>query len=300
MLATRVTPTATPTLAAGRLVRDLVALTKPRVTLMVVLTALGGACLAPEPIGRVRMAATLLAIALLVGSANTLNCYLERDSDRYMARTRNRPLPAGRLQGWVGLMWGLVLAAVALPALMWSSNAITAWLGLLSVTSYVCLYTPLKRRSPWALYVGAVPGALPPLMGYTASHGAIAASGVCAFLLLLVWQIPHFLAIAIFRRSEYAQAGLRSLPVVAGEVVASRHLLASIALLIPVSGLAWWLDVGAAFSGILSMIVAAVWLLYALWSRTRLPTRAWARRSFVSSLLYLSVVIGAIVVNTPT
>lgn len=298
MQAAQPTSAVRPTPTAAHLVKDLVALAKPRVTAMVVLTALGGAWLAPEALDPLRITATLVAIALLVGSANTLNCYLERDSDKHMARTMHRPLPAGRLQAWVGLAWGLLLAAVALPALAWSSNAITTWLGLLSLTSYVCLYTPLKRCSPWALHVGAVPGALPPLMGFTASHGQIAAAGVCAFLLLLVWQLPHFLSIAIFRRAEYARAGLRSLPVVEGDAVASRHLLVSIGLLIPIGALPWWLGVGAAMSSAISVAAAAAWGIYALSTQRHVTTRAWARRNFAASLLYLLVVLAALVLNT--
>lgn len=283
--------------SAAQVACDLVLLTKPRVTSMVVLTALSGVCISPDASSGERTAAMLFAVALLVGSANALNCWLERESDKHMARTRKRPLPSGRLDSRLGLLWGLGLAALALPSLLLTANALTALLGAFALLSYVCVYTPLKRYSPWALHVGAVPGALPPLMGYTASHGRLGPAGVALFFVLLVWQLPHFLTIAIFRKDEYARAGLRSLPVVAGEAAARRQAIVCIALLLFAGGLPSWLGVGRSAYAICATLAGASWLGYALYGLRTLPIQVWARRNFVASLLYLVVIATALIAD---
>ncbi len=155
--------------------RDLVALTKPRITLMVIITTLGGLWLAPGEVPMVTILATLVATAMVVGAANTLNCWLERDSDAFMARTKNRPLPSGRLDPRWALGLGLALGAISVPVLTLVVNPLTGLLAAIALVSYVWIYTPMKQRSPAALLVGSVPGALPPLMGWTIGHAPAAA-----------------------------------------------------------------------------------------------------------------------------
>src|SRR5690606_12849555 len=189
-------------LRSHRTLRDLIALTKPRITLMVVITAAGGAYLSPARLEPFRMAILLLTMSMIVGGANALNCYLERDSDRFMARTASRPLPSGRLAPSWGLVVGLGLGLSSLPLPAYFVNGLTAVLDAVALVSYVAIYTPMKQASPTALLVGAVPGALPPLMGWTGATGSLDAPGFVLFGILFLWQIPHFLAISVFRQEE--------------------------------------------------------------------------------------------------
>ena len=165
------------TLNASQVMVDLLSLTKPRLSSEVLFTAVGGMWLAPGKLSPVRALVVLLATAGTVGAANALNCYLERDSDQFMARTRNRPLPAGRMEPAIALWFGISLGALSLPALAIASNALTAMLGLTALLSYVLVYTPMKAKSSAAMWVGGIPGALPPLMGWTAVTGAMDAPG---------------------------------------------------------------------------------------------------------------------------
>ena len=153
---------------------DLLSLTKPRLSSLVLFTTAGGMWLAPAGMSAARAAATLLSTAGIIGAANALNCYFERNTDRLMKRTRNRPLPAGRIDPPVALWFATSLAAISVPALALASNLLTAVLGVAALVLYVFAYTPLKARTWLAMLVGAVPGALPTLMGWTAASGSIA------------------------------------------------------------------------------------------------------------------------------
>ena len=193
---------------------DVVALTKPRITRMVVFTAAAGMWLAPAgTVHAATLIAALIGTVMVVSSANALNMYLERDIDAQMVRTANRPLPSGRMHPSVALGVGMGLALFAVPLLSMLVNPITSLLGTLALVIYVWGYTPLKQRSWFAVVVGAVPGALPPLMGWTAATGKIGAPGVALFAIMFFWQIPHTLAITIFRDAEYRKAGFQTLPV---------------------------------------------------------------------------------------
>ena len=200
---------------AGTL-RDLVSLIKPRITFLVITTSAGGLWLAPGTPGLTRSIIAVLAIAAVVMSANALNCWMERVSDRAMTRTMNRPLPAGRLDPKIALVFGLALGAISVPVLALLVNPITGELGAIALIMYVWMYTPLKQKTWTALLVGAVPGAMPPLMGWTAATGHVELPGVVLFAVLFIWQIPHFIAISVFRQSEYERAAIRVLPSVVG------------------------------------------------------------------------------------
>src|SRR5262245_42474538 len=191
---------------------DLVALAKPRITALVITTTAGGLWLAPVKVGMGVAGLTILGTSLIVAGANALNMYIEREIDGRMERTKDRPLPAGRLAPRIALWFGVVLSVAAVPILAIGVNATTALLAVLANLSYVLAYTPLKQRSHWALLVGAVPGAMPPLLGWTAATGTIGAGGLVLFGILFLWQVPHFLAISIFRKEEYARAGLKVMP----------------------------------------------------------------------------------------
>lgn len=215
--------------------RDLVALTKPRLASLVLWNTAGGLWLAGARFRTANDWNALIGTTLAVAGAHVLNGYIERDTDALMNRTRNRPLPAGRVEPGFALAMGVILSVVSVPWLWVGTNPLTAMLGALALVSYVAVYTPMKTRSPWALWVGALPGALPPLMGYTAFTGRIAAPGLALFGVLFLWQLPHFLAIALMGKDDYARASIRTVVAVHGEAVARRQIVATTAVLIPVS-----------------------------------------------------------------
>jgi heme o synthase len=278
-------------------IRDLVALTKPRITLMVVLTAAGGMWLAPVSPSLVSMVVALVSLALVVSSANAFNCYLERDIDKLMRRTAKRPLPAARLSPRPALAFAIGLGVVSIPALFVFVNPLTAILGVASLAIYVLVYTPMKQRSPAALLVGAVPGAMPPLMGWTAATGTLDWAGLVLFGILFLWQLPHFIAISVFRESEYTRAGLKVLPAVRGRRVAYVHAVLWAALLVPVSLVLGPLGVAST----VYTVVAAIAGLY-FFAMTVLelrPSRGerGARRVFVASLVYLPILMATLMAS---
>ncbi len=188
--------------------KTFVELTKPRLTLMALATAFAGFFMGHE--GPLEWAPVLKAMGgvLLIGaSVNALNQVAERDLDKFMKRTQPRPLPSGRLSPENALVFGVVLLAAGLAWLFLLTNRLTALLGLSTAVSYLLVYTPLKRVTPWNTVAGALPGALPVLMGYAASAGRIDARSLSYFIFLFVWQLPHFFAIAWIYREDYARAG---------------------------------------------------------------------------------------------
>jgi heme o synthase len=281
---------------AARL-RDVLELTKPRITSFVVLTAAMGAWLAPRPPGAGKTGVFLAATALLVASANILNCWLERESDGRMVRTRNRPLPAGRLDPWGALALGLGMGAFAVPMLALATNPKTALLGAVAHATYVLLYTPLKRVTPHALLVGAVPGALPPLMGWTAATGEASAAGWVLFGLLFFWQLPHFVAITLYLEEDYRRGGLQVLPVARGAESARRHLLAYTSLLF----LAGFGPAAAGLAGTAYVVTAAglggIFLVLAAAGVRARAGGAWARRTFLYSLVHLLVLLSVLLLD---
>lgn len=280
--------------------RDVVALGKPRITFMVLVTTAAGISLAPTPLSTARAVAALLGVALIVAAANAFNMYMERDVDALMRRTRDRPLPAGRLQPEIALGFGLFLAVLAVPLVRLAANPLTAGLSLGSLLLYVFAYTPLKRRSTLALIVGAVPGALPALIGWTASTGRFEAPGLAIFAVMFVWQIPHFIAISMFRADEYARAGLKVVPNQHGFDGARFRIvfwsLAQFAASLAVvrAGVGGRFYLGAAFA-----LGAVLLALCGLGLRAATPEqmRRWAKWFFLYSLVYLPVLFAALVIG---
>lgn len=275
--------------------RDLVTLTKPRVTVLVAATALAGVVIEPR-IGAAGWLA-VLATTLLVGAANALNCWVERDVDGLMARTRSRPLPSGRLEPALALAWGVAISFIALAALFAVGSALDLALGAASLVLYVGVYTPLKRVTPLALYVGAIPGAMPPVLARVAVTGELDAWAVMLFAIVYVWQVPHFLAIAIARRDEYAQAGLLAVPVVHGDDVAALHARVSVVLLTLASAAPLARAQGGLVYGLGATLAAALMLLAAHRRARSKSPQAWAKGLFVASLAYLPLVLGALALD---
>jgi len=278
--------------------RDLVSLTKPRITFLVITTSAGGLWLAPGTPGLTRSIIAVLAIAAVVMSANALNCWMERVSDRAMTRTMNRPLPAGRLDPKVALVFGLALGAVSVPVLTLLVNPITGVLGAIALIMYVWMYTPLKQKTWTALLVGAVPGAMPPLMGWTASTGHVELPGVVLFAVLFIWQIPHFIAISVFRQSEYERASIRVLPSVVGVPRAKWHMVLWCAALVPVSLLLTPLGVAGNVYLVVAAILGVVFLASCIAGlRSKGPETGWARRVFGVSLIYLTLLFAVLMAD---
>lgn len=289
--------TATRQATAWLTVRDLIALTKPRITLMVLVTAAGGMWLAPGTLDLSSMVIMLVTTGMVVGAANALNCYLERDSDRLMARTANRPLPDGRLQPAWALVLGIGMGLLSVPVLWEAVNPMTGLLGLFALLSYVAIYTPMKQWTPAALFVGAIPGALPPLMGWTAVTGTIDAPGMVLFGILFFWQIPHFIAISIFRQEEYERAGLKVLPSVSGirsaKIQAALYSFAlwAVSLLLVPYGLAGTLYF------VTALVAGALFFGESLRGFQAPDAKVWAKKFFVASLIYLTALFAALIVD---
>jgi protoheme IX farnesyltransferase len=276
---------------------SLVQLTKPGVGGLVMVTALAGALSAPGPRSTSKVLIALLGTALVVGAANTLNMYMERQSDALMTRTRTRPLPTGRVSPEVALIFGIVLATHGLPLLSLLVNPLTALLTAAALASYVFVYTPLKQVSPLALQVGAIPGALPPLIGWASVHGSLAAPAWALFAILLLWQLPHFLAIAIFRREEYARAGHQVLPVVKGVPATKRAIVGYSAIFVVATVLPYWLGMVSAVYLVLAALSGAAFLGYALVGLRESSGDRWARKLFRASMPHLVLVMTAFVLT---
>lgn len=278
---------------------DYLALTKPGIVRMCLIMTAGGLWLAPVRASWSVWLAALIGSSLAVASANAFNMVWERDGDRLMGRTRNRPLAARRIGVLGSSLFAGALGLAAMLVLGLGTNLLTMGLAAFALLSYVLIYTPLKRRTPLALVIGAVPGAVPPLLGWTAVTDSLDVPGAVLFGILLVWQMPHFLAISIFRQQEYAAAGIRCVPVVRGETVAKVQAIVWAALLIPVSMALTPLGVTGDFYMVVAAIAGLVFLGFAvrgLW-REGAANMRWARQLFGLSLVYLPAVTLALVVD---
>ncbi|MHB2015429.1 MAG: heme o synthase [Candidatus Xenobia bacterium] len=277
---------------------DYFTLTKPRITLMVLVTTAVGFYLgSPPPFSWTLLASTLLGTALISGGSCALNMWWERERDARMNRTRKRPLPAGRLSQLEVLVTGLALCLIGLAWLAGTVNLLASFLGSLAIVTYVVLYTPLKPHTSWCTLVGAVSGAIPPLIGWAAVRDEVTAVPLTLFAIMFLWQLPHFLALAWMYREDYARGGFIMLPLPdpTGSRTVRQMTLYSVALL-PVSLLPTWL--GA--SGLLYLVAALLLsggfvALNLLFSVKRAP--ALARAVFLASLLYLPLLFTLLVVD---
>ena len=286
-----------PTVAAKTL--DLVALVKPRIMVMALLTAAGAMSLAPGDVAVPNALWLLAGTALIVGSANTLNMWLERDIDCLMARTKDRPLPQGRLDASTALAFGAIQGVASIPALA-MVNVVTAALGLLALVLYVGVYTPMKQRSHWATWVGAIPGAMPALMGWTAATGRIELAGLAVFGVLFFWQIPHFHAIALYRQRDYAAAGLKTLPGTRGVPAARREIAIYLVVQVVASLVLVPIGVAGPIYAATAIVLGAFVLVQGLFLGPLVTGDAspkWARNVFLASIVYLPVLFAIMVLD---
>lgn len=289
--------TARPLLAAR--LADFLQLTKPGISLMVVLTAALGYLLAEEPgaLSPLLLLATLAGTGLISGGASVLNQVWEREPDALMHRTAERPLPAGRIDADTALLFGVALALSGLTLLALAVNLLTAFLGALALAGYVFVYTPLKKVTSLSTVIGAVPGAIPPMMGWAAVRNELDPAAWALFGILFFWQMPHFLAIAWLCREDYARAKFPMLPVLdpSGTWTARQSILYGAAL-VPVSLLPSLLGLTGRFYFGGAFILGVLYLAAAFAFARRRDTVG-ARRLMFTSLLYLPATLAVMLVD---
>ena len=277
---------------------DYIALTKPRLNFLVVVTSAAGYYLGSvASINLWDMAQAVVGTALVAGGAAVLNQVYERDTDAKMRRTLARPLPDHRVTAGDATIFGLTLSIAGIALLAFGANTLAALLALATLVVYLVIYTPMKRRSSAATLVGAVPGALPPLIGWAAAHGTVTIGGWTLFAIVFLWQIPHFMAIAWMYRDDYRSAGFPMLPVIEPDGRRTgRHALWFAVALLPVSlaptfvGLSGW-----TYFAIALILSVALLVLSIRFAATRSETSA--RRLFFGSITYLPLIWAAMILN---
>lgn len=285
--------------------RDYIALTKPRITWLILMSTGVGFFF-----GLSRgwngwsdfalLVNALVGTGLIASGTAALNQWYEREADRMMRRTCARPLPSGKMTANAALWFGIGLAVLGFAELAVTVNLLTAILGALTLGSYLFIYTPLKQRSHLSTVFGALPGAMPPLIGYAAARGALTGQAWILFLILFVWQFPHFLAIAWMYRDDYARAGIRMLPVVEPDGSSTaRQIVLYASTLIPVS----LFPVLFGMSGMVYLVGALVLGTLFLYTGVRVAfdrTKSRARHVLLASVIYLPVIYGLMVFDRPS
>lgn len=275
---------------------DFVTLTKPRLNLLVLLTTLGGLYLAsPGGVPLMLVLHTLVGTALVAGGAAALNQVWERDTDGRMRRTSGRPLPRGRLSVGESTWFGVLLTAVGLADLAVATNLTAAIVAALTSLSYVLVYTPLKTRTSLATLVGAVPGALPPVIGWAAASNSVTLPAIVLFGIVFFWQMPHFLAIAILYRRDYAAGGFKMLPVVddAELSMTSRMILLYGLALLPASIIPSVVHMAGAVYFTAAVLLGLAFMSYCV-SCAVSRHRVDARKLFFASIIYLPVLLAVL------
>lgn len=279
--------------------RDFLALTKPRVMTLVVFTGLCGMLAAPTPIHPVLGFTAILCIALGAGAAATLNQWYEADLDAKMKRTAGRPLPAGRMDRQSALHFGVGVGALSVILMGLAVNYVAAAILLASILFYVLIYTVwLKRRTPQNIVIGGAAGAFPPLIGWAAATGDVALLPALLFLLVFLWTPPHFWALALFVKTDYANAGVPMLPVVAGEK-ATRIQIGLYTVPMAIAAIAPWpLGLTGALYGITAIVLTLIFAALALQVATRMAgdedSMKPEKRLFAFSISYLFILFGAV------
>lgn len=286
----------TPNINVPEALRELV---KPRIVAMVLVTTSIGYYLGADGFqGIVQFMLTLAGTALAAGGSAALNNYLERETDARMPRTMNRVLPSGRIDPDVALAFGVMMVLGGVALLAWLVNLLAAFLVLLTAFLYVLVYTPLKKRTWWNTPIGAIPGALPPMVGWAAATNELSAGAWILFAILFIWQHPHFYAISWMYRDDYAKAGFKMLSVVdpTGGRVFSQAIWFSVAL-IPVSMLLTWLDITGDVYFVGSILIGAAMLasVVFMWN---VRSVASARRVLLTSVIYLPALLALIIIDS--
>lgn len=280
------------------LVRDLMELVKARLTLLVLLTTAVGFYLGAEgPMNWILLVQTVLGTAAAAAGAAALNQWWERRLDALMQRTQSRPVPAGRMRPIEALVIGSTLSIVGVTYLAFVCNALSAALAAMTIIIYIFAYTPLKLVSTFNTALGAVPGALPPMIGWAAARGTLNAGAWMLFAILFIWQLPHFFAIAWMYRDDYARAGFQMISSDdrTGERSASQSVFFCMILMI-IAGLPAYLGIATVFYLIAELILGVLFVAAAMrFLKTR--ARSDARRLFLTSIIYLPLLLAALVLS---
>jgi len=284
-----------PPVGIGRMTRDYLELSKSRIVMMVLITTAAGYLFAAPHVHWAVLLNTLIGTALVAAGTNALNQYVEREHDGRMRRTRLRPLPDGRISPRAALLFSVAFSIIGTVYLGVAVNWLTAALGAFTLTRYIFIYTPLKRVSTICTLIGAIPGAIPPLMGWTAATGVLGAGGWIVFAILFFWQLPHFMAISWMYRDDYARGGFAMLAVrdedgaaTARQAVLYSFALLTVSVLPPLFGLSTFIYLAGA-------VVAGSALTYASFAFLASRTPARARRLFMASNIYLIVMMALLV-----
>ena len=281
----------------GGTVGDYIALLKPRVMSLVIFTAFVGYVLAPGALHPVLGAIAILAVAVGAGASGAINMWYDRDIDAVMARTKGRPIPAGRVNADEALAFGVVLSIGSVVVMGLAVNWLAAGLLALTIGYYVFFYTMwLKRRTPQNIVVGGAAGAFPPMIGWAAATGAVSIESLVLFAIIFMWTPPHFWALALYRSGDYRAAGVPMLPVVAGRAETRRQIVIYSVLLAPLGVAPWWLGFAGPLFGSVAAVLGGVFLLGAV--------RVWrddqerhCRQLFGFSILYLFAIFAILLVD---
>ncbi|MEC7122785.1 MAG: heme o synthase [Pseudomonadota bacterium] len=281
----------------GGTVGDYIALLKPRVMSLVIFTAFVGYVLAPSALHPVLGAIAILAVAVGAGASGAINMWYDRDIDAVMARTKGRPIPAGRVNADEALAFGVVLSIGSVVVMGLAVNWLAAGLLALTIGYYVFFYTMwLKRRTSQNIVVGGAAGAFPPMIGWAAATGEVSIESLVLFAIIFMWTPPHFWALALYRSGDYRAAGVPMLPVVAGRAETRRQIVIYSVLLAPLGVAPWWLGFAGPFYGSVAAVLGGVFLLGAM--------RVWrddqerhCRQLFGFSILYLFAIFAMLLVD---
>jgi heme o synthase len=287
--------------------KDYIALTKPRITWLILMST-GIGYFFGLPSGSFRwmgwpswlaLLTTLVGTALIASGSAALNQWYERDSDLMMRRTKTRPIPGGRMLAKRALIFGWAIALAGFLILSFGVNYLSGLLGLFTLVSYLFVYTPMKQRSSLSTVVGALPGAMPPMIGYAAASGVLDSHAWALFAILFVWQFPHFLAIAWMYREDYSRAGIRMLPVVEPDGKStSRQIVGYASTLIPISLFPTLLGMTGKIYVVGALILGG-WFLYVGVRVAFDRTIARARQVLLASVIYLPLIYGLMILDRP-
>ena len=281
----------------GALASDYLALLKPRVMSLVVFTGFAGLMVAPGNLPPLLVVVAVLCIAISAGAAGAINMWYERDIDALMERTRNRPIPAGRIAPNKALVFGIVLNVLPVLVMGLMLNWVAAALLALAAGFYIFVYTIwLKRRTPQNIVIGGAAGAVPPMIGWAAVTGSVSLDSIVLFLIIFMWTPPHFWALALYKEGDYTKAGVPMLPVVAGPAETRRQILIYTILLVPLT----FAPLALGTAGLIYGVTAAALGGYFAWLAlqiVRTRTDRAARRLFAFSILYLFVLFAALIAD---
>ncbi len=260
---------------------------KPRIIPMVLITTMGGMWLARHDLSLFIYGKNLLGVFLLIAGANAINMYLERYEDGRMSRTKTRPLPMGKIEPYWALVTGILFSVVSILYFYFLINTLTTLLAMGSLVIYTVIYTPYKKHSPLALWVGAIPGAMPAILGWTAVTSDLNLQAVSLFAILYFWQIPHFLAITIFRKEEYTYAGFKVMPATQGEKSTLAFIIQYSFIMIPIGLLPAAFKLVSHTYFYFAFLLSLGFFVLSLCSWNSPNILVWAKRIFFASLIYL-------------